>query len=344
MNNRTNKQGFSVFHPVVLLAAAALIYFLNTGLFASSGDELEIRQEIKKEVVDLFMQENFTELDKLSAEYRESGARTSSGLTKLSIFYRGIDGLVRAKKNNRPDYAIFLEKVDRWIASSPDLPSAYIVKGIILTHEAWSIRGTAFAHKVSEQNMMFFKLKARKTYRYLQSVKSKANTDPAWYEVSVRIMTAFERDRSKVMNVANEGLNKFPYYYELYFTTTFYLTPKWHGNDADIEEFALKSVQRTNEKDRMSMYARIYWNADYENYRGKLFSHSDVNWKNMRSGFEDMIEDYPVQYNIQKFAYYACLAKDKSTTQRIFKKVKEPILITIWLSQATHENCRRFAN
>ncbi len=344
MNNRTNKQSFSVFYPVVLLTVAALLYVLNTSFFNSSSPELQIRDEIKKETVDLFMQENFDELDKISTDYRESGDRTSSGLWKLSIFYRGIDGIARARNNYRPDYGMLLGKVDRWVASSPNSPSAYVAKGIILTHVAWNIRGTDYGYKVSEQNMSLFKEKARETYRYLLSVKQKADVDPSWYEVSVRIMTAFERDINRVMSVANEGLNKFPYYYELYFTTVLYLTPKWYGDDAHIEEFALKSVQRTSQKDRMSMYARIYWYADYENYHGKLFSESHVNWEKMRNGFENIIEDYPAQYNIQKFAYYACLAKDKLTTQRIFDKVNEPILMAVWLTQGNHEHCRWFAN
>lgn len=344
MNDRTNQQGFSVMYLAVLLVAAALIYFFSIGFFNSGLPELQARNEIKKETVDLFMQENFNELDRLSTEYRESGVRTPSGLWKLSIFYRGIDGLARAKSNYRPDFDMLLGKVDRWVASSPNSPSAYIAKGIILTHVAWSIRGTSSAYKVKKRNWKPFREKAREAYRYLLSVKQKADVDPSWYEVSVKIMTAFENNISKVMSVANEGLNKFPYYHELYFTTVLYLTPKWYGDDAYIEEFALKAVQRTREKARMSMYARIYWYVDYNNYHGKLFSNSDVNWDKMRNGFEDMIEDYPAQYNIQKFAYYACLAKDKLTAQRIFDKINEPVLMIIWLRQRNYEHCRRFSD
>jgi len=342
MNNRKNNQGFSVVSFAVLLVVAALIYFFSIDFFNSGLPERQVRNEIKKETTDLFMQEDFNGLDRLSTEYREGGARTSNGLWKLSIFYRGIDGLARAKNNYRPDYDMLLGKVDRWVASSPNSPSAYIAKGIILTHVAWSIRGTDYAEKVKKQNWVPFREKAKETYRYLLSVKQKADVDPSWYEVSVRIMTAFERDINKVMSVANEGLDKFPYYHELYFTTVLYLTPKWHGDDAYIEEFALKSIQRTSQQDRMSMYARIYWYVDYHNYHGKLFSNSDVSWGRMRSGFENIIEDYPVQYNIQKFAYYACLAKDKRAAQRIFGKINEPILMNIWLRPRNYENCRRF--
>lgn len=343
MNYRENKKGFSVFHPVVLLIAAAVIYVFS-GISFFSVPENQIRNEIKKEIADLFMREKFDQLDKISIDYRDSGERTSSGLWKLSFFYTGIRKVAIAKGNYRPAYDMLLDKADRWVASSPSSPAAYIAKGIILMHEAWSIRGSGYAATVTEQNSRLFYQKARETYNYLQSVKHKADGDPAWYEVNISVMKAFDKNINKVMSIANEGLNKFPYYHGLYFMTVLYLTPKWHGDSAYIEEFALKSVQRTREKDGISMYARIYWSADYEYYHGELFSESDVNWGEMRNGFEDMIEDYPVQYNIQKFAYYACLAKDKPTTQRIFDKVNEPILMTIWLSQRTHEDCRRFAS
>ena len=72
-----------VFQLVVL----ALSYCISA---SSVGDELADRAATTSEVAELVRTGEFSRLENMATTYRDSQARTSSGLWKLTLFYSGI--------------------------------------------------------------------------------------------------------------------------------------------------------------------------------------------------------------------------------------------------------------
>ncbi|MFP4610697.1 MAG: cytoplasmic protein, partial [Thiohalophilus sp.] len=167
--------------------------------------------------------------------------------------------------------------------------------------------------------------------------------DPHWYEVYAHIKNGLSEDSDGFKKFINEGLEKTPNYYQLYFAAVDYLAPKWHGSKEEIEKFANKAVERTKENEGMALYARIYWYASQTQYDERLFSESDVVWDKMREGIFDVLEDYPDSWNIQNFAFFSCLARDQSTTRILLEKMKRPMIKRAWKKRDYYEYCKNYA-
>ncbi len=159
----------------------------------------------------------------------------------------------------------------------------------------------------------------------------------------VSIKKGLNEDSDKFKSFVKEGLDRYPYYYQLYFAALDYLAPKWHGNKNEIEKFANNAVERTKGIEGNGMYARIYWYASQTQYSEKLFSESNVVWAKMKDGIIDVIKKYPDSWNIQNFAFFACLAKDKPTTHMLMEKITSPTIMRAWKKQEYYNYCKVFA-
>jgi hypothetical protein len=115
-----------------------------------------------------------------------------------------------------------------------------------------------------------------------------------------------------------------------------YYTPRWHGSAEEIEAFARNAVERTKEKEGAGMYARIYWAASQSLFQGRLFENSNVRWEIMRKGIDDVLQKYPDQWNINNFALFSCLAKDKEMTQKLISMIKGSPIKSGWLGNTKY--------
>lgn len=308
------------------------------------SDELADRVEIGRTVVQLFESDNFNELEKIAGRYRDSGERTSSGLWKLTMFYYSFNRFTGADIKDEHYWNTVQSRVNNWIAQKPDSPTPYIVKGIILTGYAWKYRGGTYANKVPQEAWKPFYENLALAHEHMLASKKIASADPHWYETTAHIKKGLGEDYASFNSFIDEGLDKFPDYYQLYFAAIDYLAPKWHGNKREIEQFANEAVKRTKNINGMAMYARIYWYASQTQYDEKLFTASDVVWEKMRAGIFDVLKDYPDSWNIQNFAHFSCLAKDRDTTRVLLEKMTEPMLMPVWKTPDNFNRCRKFAD
>jgi hypothetical protein len=157
------------------------------------------------------------------------------------------------------------------------------------------------------------------------------------------IATGLGMNKSEFQKLIDEGLKREPLYYQLYFTAINYFTPKWHGSAKEIEEFANSAVGRTKEQEGLGMYTRIYWAASQDQYGQRLFIDSNVVWEKMKKGMDDVLKRYPDQWNINNFALFACLAKDREKARELFNLIKEPPIVKVWKSEPNYLRCKSWA-
>lgn len=91
------------------------------------------------------------------------------------------------------------------------------------------------------------------------------------------------------------------------------------------------------------MYARIYWYAAQTIYGNDLFVGSDVRWENMRVGIWDVLDRYPDQWNIQNFAFFACLTQDATTLADLMAMIDGPPIMRVWKNDEVLLYCRDLA-
>ncbi|GEM_PF-1316707 len=306
--------------------------------------ELEERAEYDKRFSMMFLQEQFDALDKLADEYRVTESRSSSGLWMLTHFYAGI-GVVKNGSQDEKYWADIESKALRWAASNPKSPAPINVYANFLIGHGWKYRGSGLAYQVRKEDWKPFYEKLSKAREYLLRNKRIASADPEWYENMLIIARAEGWDRNQFDKLVAEAVSKHPHFYQIYFAALDYLVPIWHGSKEEVEKFANFAVEHTKAKEGLGMYARVYWYAS-QTYYGAALIESDIDWDKMKRGVDDVLARYPDQWNINNFAYLACLGGDKQKTAELIKNINAPPIYRAWGNSAYnyYERCKAWTS
>lgn len=327
------------------------MFVLPACLSPLRADELDDRLEIRRHVSKLFRAEDFSELDRLAEGYRADESRTGSGTWKITQFYLGLTKenppctCDRAAATAFADIEHIEARYQRWIYQHPESLAARIAYASTLVDHAWLFRGSKWAADVLPEAWEPYREYLAKARRYLLEHKSILRTDAQWYWVMLVIAKGENWPLPLFRALVDEAVAEHPYYYEVYFKAIDYLLPKWHGNTALIEEFADYAVEKTQEKDGIGIYARIYWYASHVEFGHALFSRSQVDWEKMAAGIDDVLARYPDQWNINNFARFACLAEDRGKARELSARVIGAPIAEAWTKQGPNlDECRAWAN
>jgi hypothetical protein len=330
----------------LLIAAAVVGLGLCPWRPVHAETDLEQRTAITEATRRSFLAADFAALEQAANVYRTEKSRTASGLWKLSAFYAGIDEAIDAyEKQSEQDVAFdALEKtVGDWIAKYPDSPTGHIVRSMVLTRRAWAHRGSGYASTVSDEAWPKFREYVAAARTNLEAHKVVASVDPKWYEEMLIVARAQGWDQDQFEKLLDEALDREPLHYQTYFMALEYLLPKWGGSLDGIEEFAQGAVRKTSQLEGQGMYARIYWFASQTQFKNDIFNNSLVNWPQMRTGFEDIISRYPDPWNLNNFAYFACMARDKAKTAELLERIGTSVVRQAWKPLALKGECAQWA-
>lgn len=311
--------------------------------FNIAASELEDRQIISDKVRTLFFQENFAALDGMASAYRNNEERTTSGLWKLTLFYFGVAMLPNTEVTAENYWDDLEAKSSGWIKAFPKSPSGYLAHAHILMQHAWMYRGSGWAYQVRSDDWKPFNEHIQKARLVLEKNKEIASKDPQWYVLMIDVATAQNWDMQQFNKLLAEAAAKYPYFYQIYFQAVNYLTPKWHGSKDEIEKFARKVVGFTRSKEKNGMYARIYWVASQDNYGSDLFTKSAVVWKEMSKAIDDVIDQYPDQWNVNNFAYFSCLAGDSNKTRQLIAMIEGKPIVSAWQDMDVYARCKAWS-
>ncbi|MFV2059965.1 MAG: hypothetical protein ACC653_04725 [Gammaproteobacteria bacterium] len=322
-------------------SSLVLFYILNfISGYSYSGEMLD-RENIKLLAHTYYENKQFDLIEKMAEKFRTNKERTSSGLWKLTIFYISFNDNITPRKQKVENYWENKHKIiDSWIKQYPKSPTAHILKAGLYSGQAWFYRGNSYASKVDPRAWKPYKEYINKAIDYLNKYKDIASIDPQWYDTMAGMYSNIGISDKRYFELINEGLDREPEFYELYFTVIYYLAPKWHGDKKRIEDFARFAVKRTHKTDGMQMYARIYWAVSQNVFKNDLFNKSLVNWEDMRTGIYEVLNKYPDQWNINNFANFACQAGDKKTTKDLMSMIVGEPILTAWSDYDNYNTCK----
>ena len=328
------------------IVAALLCAGVFVGVFLgrAQAGELAERAAIESEVQAHMRDEAFATLESMSDFYRSTGARTSSGLWKLTLFYVGLDKAVDGRRRADGDWDALAESVDRWIAAYPQSPAARLARVQLLMNYARSYRSGAFRRLLSWWYDSYHDAYIEQARAYLEETKAIAGQDPRWYELMIKIAYIQDWPEDRLDALVAEGQQKAPGFYQIYFAALDYYAPKWGGSAAKIEAFARRVVDWTRAQEGMGLYARLYWYASQTQYGDALFTDSDVSWPDMKQGKDDVLRAYGDDWNLANFAKFACLQGDRQKTRDLIARVSDSAARQAWYDPADFERCRDFAN
>ena len=208
---------------------------------------------------------------------------------------------------------------------------------------AWRFRGGGFAKDVHSEDWKKFYELVRQTIEFLELYRTVGSVDPQWYNL---LSTSYWTigDSENATTIMLEGIEKFPSYYGIYFTTGRFLTPIWYGDAELLEGFANFAVEHTQEIEGTGLYARIYWSSTSNQYaQGNLFTDSLVDWDKMKTSMFDVLERYPGDWNAQNFAYFSCLKGDVDMVRKMLDQVEADPIDAVWRWGISFRECQTLA-
>jgi hypothetical protein len=323
------------------LAIAFLSCIFIFGPSISCGDELADDASMESAVTAAIRNGDFERLEELSSHYRTTEARTSSGLWKLSLFDARLRAALDIPKRDGQRWTSMITLVEEWVKRHPGSAGARLGYAQMLLSRAWSYRGNGYATTVAKEDWKPFREFTQRARRYLEKTKNVAARDPRWYEIMIAVATYQSWPKEQFDALLKEALDRYPDFYQIYFASIIYLSPKWGGDASSIEQFAREAVERTRKTEGDGMYARIYWYASQTQFGDELFLDSKVDWTLMKKGIDDVLAKYPDAWNTNNFARFACLRGDKEKTAELIERIGPEPLMQVWQTRRNYDRCSR---
>lgn len=308
-----------------------------------AAEELKARREIGRMTQAPYHGKRFVEIEQMAEGFRVSKARTPSGVWQLTVFYAELEFLYGecCVRDHPKGYG--WERLDQWLAEFPESPTAHIMKAyalrsLALTHDPKKYTGQ-LPHSGWQPDIAFM-AEARKV---LEAAKPFASRDPHYYTVLIEVMRASGASLDDILLVHDEAATREPLYYQTSFVALRHLMTATGFNEKMVTAFANTVHERTKALEGESAYARLFWSAYEHNYGLRLFASAPVDWNRMKAGMTRVLADYPVAWNGEHFALFACLRGDRALAGEMFRRFPGPAVKEVWPLPAVHESCQTWA-
>jgi hypothetical protein len=320
----------------VYLAVAVLL-----AVAPAKADEQKEREAIIADVRRMMDAQDYPGLEALATQYLRTEERTESGVWKLGQFYAGISEQFASRTRDQNTWDTRAARCYLWNQRYPRSSTAQLACAQLVVNFAWSLRGTSgYASEVEQDSWPKFKAQSRFAAQYLLKMDKRARKDPHWYVLALTVARYEGVDVQSFMNLYDEGIRRHPRFYGIHFSAVENFVPKWGGSADAIDALVKRAQKRLPRKERDALYARMYWLAAQSQFRDSLFAWSKADWPTMRSGFQDILEDYPSEWNLQSFAYFACEAGDMDTARTLMSKMTQAPDREAWLGKDSYARCQ----
>ena len=270
----------------------------------------------------------------LEAQYarvKGAGERTPSGLWKLARFYTALRAFgVQSQDAAQWDALHGMAKA--WQKQYPRSVPARLFEVYLVLQRTEAKRGTQFYNELTEQQRRDLSQGSASAMRLLAEAQDLADKagDPEWQRAMLNVFpysNGFTEARYQARIAA--AMARHPDYHDAFFTAARYSLAQWRGAP-DAVDLIARALDKAGGADQGAMYARIYWYMDQFSYKGKLFDTTPVDWPAMRASFDVLVAQYPDPWNLNAYAYFACLAGDRASTARLLERIGQQVEPLAW--------------
>jgi len=326
---------------IFLVVLSATIFMYSSSYGATMIDGPIAGYKLARDVKELFCNEKFDELEKIAKDLRATKTRFSDGQWKLYYFY---DGLSSPKNRRKEQWDRWLLRMEKWQRVYPNSVTARVATASAWYEYGWAARGFGYANTVSEESKKIFSDSVDKALMLANKTPANLSDDcPQRYRLLLGIGKTKGWDRQTFTSTLDRAIKFEPQYNQYYYQATEYLEPRWYGQEGEWISFADTADILARRAGNREIYTRLVinmWQKEWQN-----FDDMNITWEKMKKGFEDMARDYPNSpYNLNNFAKFACLAKDKDAAKAAFAKIKNDPYMDIWAnSKIDFDTCRAWA-
>lgn len=295
------------------------------------------------EIRSLLKKKDFAQLEGIAGLMRDNKLRFDNGNWQLDDFYNSLVITANINKWTEEQYKAVLQE---WIAQYPDSVTPQVALTEALVSYGWRERGSGWASEVSEEGWAKFRANLKEALQVAMDAEQLKGKDPVLYRYFLQIGLGLHSSSEQMDEWMRKGLVIEPEYFTLYIQRARAFMPRWYGKEGELEAFARKVTEQTEQKWGQSLYAEIA--------AGLLSMHSSQGfetflkygfvYERLKQGFERMLERYPAaSYNVNTYCIFASIYKDKEKAKELFDKIGENWDVDAWVKEEYFKRFRDWA-
>lgn len=304
---------------------------------ANAQNAFQEAEQIQLDSLKRFHNKDFQALNDQADHYLDSKARLQDGRWKLSFLFFGLEKPINGY--GPVDWQEKIEIAEEWLEATPEHAAPYIALSQMITRLAWVIRGNGYARDVHPANMEQFLIRLQHAQQTIENGGMKSIRHPlGLYQLAI-LAKGLNWPQKEFEELEHLASLHHPDYYLFYFRAADYYLPQWHGSNQAIRDFADKATNQSKALEGMTLYARIAW-SQTDAVLGHPYQDNYFDWGKVKQGFEDMMANYPnSNWNLNAYAYHACIAEDWKTAHPLITKLKGNIHPSIWINSRYADDC-----
>ena len=286
----------------------------------------------------LFMSGDYATLDRWMAQSADSISDLPDGSSTLEGIVRGLTTLF---DYGSLDVLPALGRTADWQQRVPDSIYPALLQSLIFESWAWAARGTGSVNTISPQAWMIFAQRTEMSAMGLRDIVERANTNPLWYEFSLRVGLDQSQPLDDLRSIFKRGITEHPEYRPIYRNMLRILMPRWDGSYEDVNRFIQEESSRSMEGRDVAKYADLYWDySSLEDDEAPLFSGSLAVWSTMKAGLEELQHRHPTSDVIlNAYAKFACMAGDTESYIHVRRLLRDRISSVAWSDKVSLKHC-----
>ena len=198
-----------------------------------------------------------------------------------------------------------IEHLNTWCSKSPPHQSAFILRGLYHTNNAWLARGGGYAYTVSDEGWLLFKSRLELAKEDLEKAYSLNPDDPNSASSMIPVLMGLRYEEEEMATWFQRAIKSDPVTYKPYYKKLQFLNPKWRGTVEKHIQFAEHCYHNSPRKSivyKIMFDCLIEYSKKTANVK-KFFSESQI--KNILNEiYKRVLKDFPNSIRIrQDFAY-----------------------------------------
>ncbi len=285
----------------------------------------------------LFRAGQFAQLDEALDCLHQSPRRFTSGRTGASAVY----WLFRREM---PAPGTTPEASNAMLAWKKQRPQSMFVRFGELRVQygtAWNARGSDLARNVPEEGWRLFHEALGQVEQAILALPSQMRNSPIFQNLLLAVVLDMPKSRVKPLAVFEEGVRRWPEYYDFYEVSLTRLGPMWGGSWEAVDQFIAHWSKHLSKTEGDSMYARLYLSVIAA---GARVRDTRISWPRLRASLDDLVSRYPDPVHKNLAASYACGFQDVAYLKVALQRIRpEELAPASWLQGTDPESCMRLA-
>lgn len=229
----------------------------------------------------LFYEENFAELDRLSAEYLKKPHIYWDGFEQIDYFSTAIEG---ERNNTSENYKMWVDRLERWLEKNPNSDLARTCLAQMHIYRAWAVDDDA--------DDTIYKSLIEKANNVMNADPELPNRFPKAFVPAIRLAAA-KHEREPLMKVIDAASKRWPHYFCAQSWAFKFQDYQTLGEEIDRIEYVTKRSDSLGGAEGDKFYARIAWDFFDTTNKQNAGEKRRFEWERTKRGFNAIIKEYP---------------------------------------------------